>query len=85
MGPKLTRRPLVGNSRRHADPFRGEVFRLRWRNSCRDRLCLPLFDRLGPRRRRTGNELLTACLDNAPVKPRKVQRRFTVIQGGLAT
>ncbi len=42
MGPKLTRRPLVSNSRRHADPFRGEVFRLRWRNSCRDRLCLPL-------------------------------------------
>jgi hypothetical protein len=26
---------------------------------------------------------LTACLDNAPVKPRKVHRRFTVIQGGL--
>ena len=31
----------------------------------------------------TIGELLTACLDNAPAKPRKVHRRFTVIQGGL--
>lgn len=30
----------------------------------------------------TIGELLTARLDNAPVKPRKVHRRFTVIQGG---
>jgi IS1 family transposase len=30
----------------------------------------------------TIGELLTACLDNAPIKPRKVHRRFTVIQGG---
>ena len=29
----------------------------------------------------TIGELLTACLDNAPAKPRKVHRRFTVIQG----
>jgi hypothetical protein len=32
----------------------------------------------------TIGELLTACLDNAPTKPRKVHRRFTVIQGGKA-
>jgi len=31
----------------------------------------------------TIGELLTACLDNAPVRPRKVHRRFTVIQGGI--
>jgi hypothetical protein len=30
----------------------------------------------------TIGELLTACLENAPAKPRKVHRRFTVIQGG---
>jgi len=30
----------------------------------------------------TIGELLAACLDNAPAKPRKVHRRFTVIQGG---
>ena len=30
----------------------------------------------------TIGELLTACLDNAPIKPRKVHRRFTVIDGG---
>jgi IS1 family transposase len=30
----------------------------------------------------TIGELLTACLDNAPAKPRKVHRRFTVIEGG---
>jgi IS1 family transposase len=30
----------------------------------------------------TIGELLTACLENAPTKPRKVHRRFTVIQGG---
>ncbi len=30
----------------------------------------------------TIGERLTACLDNAPIKPRKVHRRFTVIQGG---
>lgn len=30
----------------------------------------------------TIGELLTACLDNAPARPRKVHRRFTVIQGG---
>ena len=30
----------------------------------------------------TIGELLTACLDNAPIKPRKVHRRFRVIQGG---
>jgi hypothetical protein len=30
----------------------------------------------------TIGELLTACLNNAPIKPRKVHRRFTVIQGG---
>ena len=32
----------------------------------------------------TIGELLTACLENAPTKPRKVHRRFTVIQGGHA-
>ncbi len=32
----------------------------------------------------TTGELLMACLENAPVKPRKVHRRFTVIQGGKA-
>ena len=32
----------------------------------------------------TIGELLNACLDNAPIKPRKVHRRFTVIQGGLS-
>lgn len=30
----------------------------------------------------TIGEMLTACLDNAPTKPRKVHRRFEVIQGG---
>jgi hypothetical protein len=30
----------------------------------------------------TVGELLTACLENAPTKPRKAHRRFTVIQGG---
>jgi hypothetical protein len=30
----------------------------------------------------TIGQLLTACLDDAPVKPRKVHRRFAVIQGG---
>lgn len=30
----------------------------------------------------TIGELLAACLDNAPEKPRKVHRRFRVIQGG---
>jgi IS1 family transposase len=30
----------------------------------------------------TIGELLTACLDNAPARPRKVHRRFTVIHGG---
>ena len=30
----------------------------------------------------TISELLTACLENAPTKPRKVHRRFTIIQGG---
>ena len=32
----------------------------------------------------TIGELLTACLNNAPAKPRKVHRRFTVIEGGKA-
>jgi hypothetical protein len=30
----------------------------------------------------TIGELLTACLEKAPARPRKVHRRFTVIQGG---
>jgi hypothetical protein len=30
----------------------------------------------------TIGELSTACLDNAPTKPRKAHRRFKVIQGG---
>ena len=30
----------------------------------------------------TIGELLTACLENAPTKPRKVHRRFTLIRGG---
>ena len=27
-------------------------------------------------------KLLAACLENAPSRPRKVHRRFTIIQGG---
>jgi len=30
----------------------------------------------------TIGELVTACLDNAPALPRKVHRRFKVINGG---